>query len=355
MPPEFLLQQMELREELEAAARRRTPPLSMRCGPSSAAQKAHAGDGRSREAIDAKKDYTGAAGLVRKLHVPRPARRGDRRRLRGDRDSGAAADLRAGACRRRRTSTGSRSASTWAPPTRWSPRCAAASPAVLPDAHGRPLLPSIVRYSRRRQASRSATPRRRSQADDPKNTIVSVKRFMGRGVKDVAHVESAPYDFVDAPGMVQIRTVAGVKSPVEVSAEILRVLRERAELSLQGNICGRGHHRAGVLRRRAAPGDQGRGQARRPERPAPAERADRGGDRLRPGERRRGHLRGLRPRRRHLRHLDPEAVEGRVRGRGDQRRLDARRRRLRPAPVLLGGRAGEAAAARRRATCACCR
>src|SRR6185295_8452672 len=76
------------------------------------------------------------------------------------------------------------------------------------------------------------------QADDPKNTIVSVKRFMGRGVKDVAHLESAPYDFVDAPGMLQLRTVAGVKSPVEVSSEILRVLRERAELSLQGNISG---------------------------------------------------------------------------------------------------------------------
>ena len=61
---------------------------------------------------------------------------------------------------------------------------------------------------------------------------------MGRGVKDVAHLESAPYDFVDAPGMLQLRTAAGVKSPVEVSAEILKVLRERAELSLQGNISG---------------------------------------------------------------------------------------------------------------------
>jgi molecular chaperone HscA len=61
---------------------------------------------------------------------------------------------------------------------------------------------------------------------------------MGRGVKDVAHIESTPYDFVDAPGMLQIRTAAGVKSPVEVSAEILKVLRERAEQSLQGNLSG---------------------------------------------------------------------------------------------------------------------
>ncbi len=110
-------------------------------------------------------------------------------------------------------------------------------PAVLPDAHGRPLLPSIVRYlpDGRAEVGYAAQAR---QADDPKNTIVSAKRFMGRGVKDVAHIENAPYDFVDAPGMLQIRTAAGVKSPVEVSAEILKVLRERAELSLQGNISG---------------------------------------------------------------------------------------------------------------------
>jgi len=76
------------------------------------------------------------------------------------------------------------------------------------------------------------------QADDPKNTIVSVKRFMGRGVKDAAHVENSPYDFIDAPGMLQIRTVAGVKSPVEVSAEILKVLRERAETGLGGSLFG---------------------------------------------------------------------------------------------------------------------
>jgi len=107
---------------------------------------------------------------------------------------------------------------------------------VLPDALGRPLLPSIVRYfpDGRVDVGYAAQAR---QADDPRNTIVSVKRYMGRGVKDVAHSESAPYDFVDAPGMVQLRTVAGVKSPVEVSAEILKVLKDRAELSL-GDIFG---------------------------------------------------------------------------------------------------------------------
>src|SRR5688572_23330950 len=108
---------------------------------------------------------------------------------------------------------------------------------VLPDALGRPLLPSIVRYLPAGKVE-VGYPAQARQADDPTNTIVSVKRFMGRGLKDVAHLEAAPYDFVDAPGMVQIRTAAGVKSPVEISAEILRVLRERAELSLQGTLSG---------------------------------------------------------------------------------------------------------------------
>ena len=108
---------------------------------------------------------------------------------------------------------------------------------VLPDAHGRPLLPSVVRYHAdgRVDVGYAALAR---QAADPKNTISSVKRFMGRGLKDVAHIESAPYDFVDAPGMVQLRTAAGVRSPVEVSAQILKALRERAELSLGASLEG---------------------------------------------------------------------------------------------------------------------
>jgi molecular chaperone HscA len=76
------------------------------------------------------------------------------------------------------------------------------------------------------------------QARDPRNSIASVKRFMGRGLKDVTHAENSPYDFLDSPGMVQIRTVAGVKSPVEISAEILKVLRARAEESLFGKSGG---------------------------------------------------------------------------------------------------------------------
>src|SRR4029077_5662781 len=108
---------------------------------------------------------------------------------------------------------------------------------VLNDHEGQVLLPSIVRYLRDGTAvvGRDAE---REQARDPKNTIVSVKRFMGRGLRDVTHAENSPYDFVDSPGMVQLRTVAGVKSPVEVSSEILKALRARAEESLAGELAG---------------------------------------------------------------------------------------------------------------------
>ena len=109
--------------------------------------------------------------------------------------------------------------------------------AVLPDALGRPLLPSIVRYLPDGRVE-VGYPAQARLAEDPRNTVVSIKRFMGRGLRDVAHAESVPYDFVDAPGMVQLRTAGGVKSPVEVSAEILKVLRSRAEASLAGSLAG---------------------------------------------------------------------------------------------------------------------
>jgi molecular chaperone HscA len=108
---------------------------------------------------------------------------------------------------------------------------------VLSDENGRGLLPSIVHYRSDGEVDVGYAAQG-TQATDPRNTIVSVKRFMGRGLKDVSHIESMPYDFLDAEGMVRLRTVAGVKSPVEVSAEILKVLRARAEASLGGELVG---------------------------------------------------------------------------------------------------------------------
>ena len=111
----------------------------------------------------------------------------------------------------------------------------------LPDEQGRALLPSVVRYIPG-GAAEVGYPAQDAQftdpSADPRNTIYSAKRFMGRGLKDVANIENAPYDFVDAPGMVQLRTVAGVKSPVEISAEVLKILKARAESSLGGDLAG---------------------------------------------------------------------------------------------------------------------
>jgi molecular chaperone HscA len=108
---------------------------------------------------------------------------------------------------------------------------------VLNDELGRPLLPSVVRYAATGPVEVGFSAQSHHSAD-PKNTIVSVKRFMGRGHKDIAHIESMPYDFIEAEGMIKLKTAQGVKSPVEVSADILRTLRERAEASLGGPLTG---------------------------------------------------------------------------------------------------------------------
>jgi len=110
-------------------------------------------------------------------------------------------------------------------------------PEVLSDEEGRSLLPSVVRYLPNGNAN-IGYKAQAAQTTDPKNTIVSVKRFMGRGLKDIAYVENLPYDFQDAPGMVQLKTVAGVKSPVEISAQILATLRQTAEDALGDDLVG---------------------------------------------------------------------------------------------------------------------
>ena len=107
----------------------------------------------------------------------------------------------------------------------------------LPDAEGRVLLPSVVRYlaGGGRQIGHDAM----DQAiADPENTIASVKRLMGRGAADIAGRDQLPYQLVDQPGMVAVQTVLGEKSPVEISAEILATLRYRAEDSFDDDLYG---------------------------------------------------------------------------------------------------------------------
>ena len=107
----------------------------------------------------------------------------------------------------------------------------------LPDAAGKVILPSVVRYLEGggRQIGFEA---QAAQGTDSQNTIASVKRFMGRGLRDIAGHERLPYSFIDHPGMLGLQTVQGEKSPVEVSADILATLRYRAEDTFNDDLYG---------------------------------------------------------------------------------------------------------------------
>lgn len=111
------------------------------------------------------------------------------------------------------------------------------TPETLPDEEGRHLLPSVVHYSGKVKVGHAA---RQMLAEDPLNTLVSVKRYMGRGKADIALLGTElPYEFVEGDsGMPSFRTALGPVSPVSASAEILRTLEERAELALGGDLDG---------------------------------------------------------------------------------------------------------------------
>ena len=109
----------------------------------------------------------------------------------------------------------------------------------LPDAQGRVLLPSVIRYlpGGGRRLGYDALEASAAPAD-AENTITSAKRLMGRGLADIAGRERLPYQLLDRPGMVAVQTVQGEKSPVEISAEILATLRQRAEDSFDDDLYG---------------------------------------------------------------------------------------------------------------------
>ena len=111
------------------------------------------------------------------------------------------------------------------------------SPEVIVDHDGRALLPSVVRYmpDGTVEVGRAAL---ESARFDSKNTIASAKRLIGRKKADLTDAANLPYDLVDERSMVMIRTVQGLKSPVEVSAEILKTLVARAEERLGGELVG---------------------------------------------------------------------------------------------------------------------
>jgi len=111
---------------------------------------------------------------------------------------------------------------------------------VLRDEAERAILPSVVRYL---PTSTESAPivgheAKAAQSEDPHNTLSSIKRLMGRSRSDLVVSSDMPYAFVDAPGIVQIDTAAGIKTPIDVSADILRALRLRAEATLGGELVG---------------------------------------------------------------------------------------------------------------------
>jgi molecular chaperone HscA len=110
---------------------------------------------------------------------------------------------------------------------------------VLHDEHGHALLPSVVRYLQ--DAVIVGHEAQAAQSQDPINTIVSVKRFMGRALHDITDRAHIPYHFVEndsSQGILEIKTRAGLKSPVEISADILKTLKTRAEKALGGELTG---------------------------------------------------------------------------------------------------------------------
>ena len=109
-------------------------------------------------------------------------------------------------------------------------------PTILKDISEHKLIPSIVYYSKNEtKVGHEALP---YLSTDAKNTIVSVKRFMGHALSDIQYRESLPYEFNNASPDIQIKTEQGYKHPIEISSDILKKLKETAEVSLCGEITG---------------------------------------------------------------------------------------------------------------------
>ena len=236
-------------------------------------------------------------------------------------------------------------------------------PTVIPNAEGSRTTPSVVAFTD--QGERLVGQLARRQAIlNPKGTIYSAKRFIGRRYDEVAERAERGHRSTWCPA----RTArSGSRSGTSCTrrrrsrALVLRKLAEDAgEVPRREGHRG-GHHRAGVLQRRPAAGDQGRRPDRRPRGAADHQRADRGGAGLRAGQEAERDRAGLRPRRRHVRRQRPGRRRRRGRGAGHVRRHPSRRRRLRPAassttsPTSSSGTTASTCAATRRHCSGCSR
>ena len=107
---------------------------------------------------------------------------------------------------------------------------------VLPDEKGKKLLPSVVRFLPNGETEVGAAALENSFTD-PQNTITSAKRLIGRALEDITP-EAFPYRFRKEKGTIGLETAAGPKTPIEVSAEVLKALKARAEYRLDGELVG---------------------------------------------------------------------------------------------------------------------
>ena len=204
-------------------------------------------------------------------------------------------------------------------------------PAVIVNQEGARITPSVVAFTKDGERLVGQVAKRQA-VTNPENTVFSIKRFMGRKFDEVAERSSpralqgrARADNGDA--WVEAR---GKKmSPPEISAMVLQKLKQAAEDYLGEKVTDAVITVPGVLQRCAAAGDEGRRPDCRPQRAAHHQRADRGGAGVRPRQEEGRNDRGLRLRRRHLRHLGARGGRRRGRSEGDQRRHAPRRRRPR--------------------------
>ncbi len=193
-------------------------------------------------------------------------------------------------------------------------------PKVIQNKEGNRTTPSIVAWNKAGERLVGLLAKRQA-VTNPTNTVYSVKRFMGRKFDEVA-METIRGSLRGRQGpqrrCAHPHLAGRVLARRDLGADPAQSEGDRRGVPWSPGDRGR-HHGAGLLQRRAAAGHQGRREDRRPRGQAHHQRADRGGDGLRTRQEERGDGGGLRPRRRHVRHLDPGNRGRRLHGQCDQR------------------------------------